>query len=311
MATQNPIMPAYLQNESSTATTIPLMSDFMISDKGAAEIVADPWSGSSAKALQPIASFGFSQSRPWAPQQPYLKNLFSQADKQLTKGIDPAMARGQNMRLNAADTSGPLIQALLQNAMQTAQGGTNALSFLTNPAMLDPSTNPWLALQGQGIASGVESSLLNNMLPGIRSEAIGNAGYGGSRQGIAEGLAVTGASGQLANALASLYGGAYQQGLGTMLGAAGQANQSAQGLGGLGQQLIDLRQAPGDIYSTVGNERTMLPWMLLQQYQQAVGGKYGEEGRTIKTDPGYKVGESMIGSFGNLMGSIGGMMGGM
>lgn len=307
----NPVEPAYSQGDSNSATNVGLLSDMLISDKAAAEIVADPWSGSSAKALQPIASFGFSQTGPWAPQQSYLTDLFGRAQRQINQGASPYTTMGQNMRLDLANQLGPMFNRVQSRAFNTAGMGMDALSFLTNPALLDPSSNPWLALQGQGIASGVESSLLNNMLPSIRAGATDAGSYGGTRQGIAEGLAMTGASGQLANALASLYGGAYQQGLGTMLGAAGQANQSAQGLGGLAQQLAQLQAMPSELVSGVGTEQTMLPWLLLQQYQQAVGGKYGEEGRTIKTDPGYKVGESMIGSFGNLMGSMGGMMGGM
>lgn len=290
--------------------TIPLMSDMLISDKAADEIVADPWSGASAKRLQPIASFGWSQTGPWNQQQPYLTDLFSRARSQINQGSSPFIAAGQGMRLDLARVLQSLYPTLGNQALNTAGQGMDALGFLTNPNILSPTSNPYLAAQGQAITNDVNRNLLENILPQIRSGAVDTGSYGGTRQGITEGQAITGTSQQLSDSLANLYGGAYQQGLGTMLGAAGQANQSAQGYGQLSQLLGQLLGQPSQMVSSVGTEQTMLPWLLLEQYKNAVGGTYGEEGRTIKTDPGYKVGESMIGSFKNLMGSIGGMMGG-
>ena len=74
---------------------------------------------------------------------------------------------------------------------------------------------------------GAEQSLNYNILPGLRSQAVGAGQYGGSRQGIAEGLATGLQQQQLGrnardlgiasmNAGSNLYGNAYQQAQGNM-----------------------------------------------------------------------------------------------
>lgn len=71
-------------------------------------------------------------------------------------------------------------------------------------------TNPWLAQQGAGIQQQANQNLFQNVLPGINSGA-GLAGmYGGSRHGIAQGLGIGQSQTGMANALANLYGGAYE-----------------------------------------------------------------------------------------------------
>jgi hypothetical protein len=70
--------------------------------------------------------------------------------------------------------------------------------------------NPYLAQMGQAITSTANDNLNYNVLPGINSGAVAAGGYGGSRHGIAQGLAIGQNQQGIANSLASLYGGAYE-----------------------------------------------------------------------------------------------------
>ena len=96
--------------------------------------------------------------------------------------------------------------------------------------------NPWLQQQAQGIAGNITQNFQNTIAPQIRGSAIQAGGYGGSRQGIAEGLALQGMNRDIANAQANLFSSAYESdanrantyGIAQMqnqLGYAGLANQ--------------------------------------------------------------------------------------
>lgn len=71
-------------------------------------------------------------------------------------------------------------------------------------------TNPYLQAQQDAISSQVNNSLFQTQLPGINRSSVANGGYGGSRQGIAQGLAMNGANQSIANATANLQGQAYE-----------------------------------------------------------------------------------------------------
>ena len=79
----------------------------------------------------------------------------------------------------------------------------------------------------------------NQVLPGITNDAVGAGGFGGSRQGVAQGLAIQGLGNNVQNMiqsgqndLASMYAqtnlGAYQAGLQAANSALGMAPQYAQ-----------------------------------------------------------------------------------
>jgi hypothetical protein len=71
-------------------------------------------------------------------------------------------------------------------------------------------SNPYLAAQSQAIQQQADQNLQNTVLPGINSGAMMAGGYGGSRQGIAQGNAIGMAQQGVSNALASMYGDAYK-----------------------------------------------------------------------------------------------------
>jgi hypothetical protein len=82
--------------------------------------------------------------------------------------------------------------------------------------------NPYLDQQAQGIRNQVNDNLQQTILPGIGSGAMAAGQYGGSRQGIAQGLAIGQSNKYLSDALSNLYGGAQQQANQLQAGAAGQ-----------------------------------------------------------------------------------------
>lgn len=99
----------------------------------------------------------------------------------------PGYGQYDKMVFNAADTwSDPVASA-------SGGGGSNG-------------RNPYLDQMAQGITNQYTENLQENILPGIRYGAQAAGGFGGSRQGIAEGKAIGESNEGLANALANLYG---------------------------------------------------------------------------------------------------------
>lgn len=101
--------------------------------------------------------------------------------------------------------------------------------------------NPYLQAQADAITNQTNQNLRTNVLPSISSGAISAGGYGGSRQGIAEGNAIGLTNQGLSNSLANLYGTNYQQDQSNDLTRLGLNNQFNLGLGGLGLQSQGLR----------------------------------------------------------------------
>lgn len=70
--------------------------------------------------------------------------------------------------------------------------------------------NPYLDAMAGNITRQYTQNLNENILPGVRYGAEAAGGFGGSRQGIAEGKAIAGSNEGLAGALANLYGQSYE-----------------------------------------------------------------------------------------------------
>ena len=160
-----------------------------------------------------------------------------------------AISTGNSMALSAA-------QGLQPNINQANQ----AQSFLTNPGILDPSSNPYLMAQGNAAISPIIQNLLNSILPGIRGDA-GMAGQmGSSRQGIAEGLGIQGALSSAGSVLSNLFSNAYGQGLGALQGGLSLSPQTA-----------NLGLLPSQIYSQVGQQQQQQPFTGLQMFNNILG----------------------------------------
>jgi hypothetical protein len=89
--------------------------------------------------------------------------------------------------------------------------------------------NPYLTSQINGLEHQYNNNLTRNLLPAIQSGAAAVGGIGGSRQGIAQGLAVGDSQAGFANAASNLMGQSYENDQNRALQAYGM--NSAQNLG--------------------------------------------------------------------------------
>lgn len=99
-----------------------------------------------------------------------------------------------------------------------AVGNANQLSaFLMSPQALDPRSNPFTAAAADAANRQTISQLTNQVLPSIRSDAVSAGQFGGSRQGISEGIAVTGAAQAISDTNASFFFDQYNKNLNAAL----------------------------------------------------------------------------------------------
>lgn len=147
---------------------------------------------------------GYSAAQPTAAQP-----APQQASQPATQ--QPGMpSMGQQYQQNP--TANPYLPMAGGRAPQGGQGGAGRNPYLQSGFAppwdnANPNTQ-WMAGQ---ISQGVTDHLQRNLLPGIRSAASAAGGLGGSRQGIAEGIAVGDAAKGLSSSLAGLYGNQYNQ----------------------------------------------------------------------------------------------------
>lgn len=97
---------------------------------------------------------------------------------------------------------------------------SEGLSFLMGPAL---GMNPYVREAIDAATEPIFRRLTTDVLPQVRGQAVAAGGYGGSRQGIAEGLAAEGAQRAAANAAAQIALGSYQSGLESMVKGLGLA----------------------------------------------------------------------------------------
>src|SRR5690349_132962 len=93
-------------------------------------------------------------------------------------GFDPLQLAGQQMTVNAATSLLP----------QRVDRANAASDFLMGPALF-PESNPALQAATNAAIRPVVQNFEQSVLPNVRAGAVASGGYGGSRQGIAEGLA--------------------------------------------------------------------------------------------------------------------------
>ena len=115
---------------------------------------------------------------------------------------------------------------------------TNLNSARASQGVLDPTKslsrllsgrpdNPYLDQQANSITDQITRNMMENIMPGIRSDAIVSGQYGGSRQGLAESKAISNLNRDIAPALTNLYGGAYENAQNRMTGTANALNDQA------------------------------------------------------------------------------------
>ena len=178
------------------------------------------------------------QSGGWTPRMQSATDLYTQ--EIMRRATSPEMQYAQNgagqvlggafdanfgdvAKTNTSTMAAPQTNMMHARAAQGALNPTNAMEQMLS----GKPNNPYLDRQAAAITGQMTRNLNENVMPGLRSEALASGMYGGSRQGIAEGLAASRMNQDLAPALTNLYGGAYENAQQRMYGTAGALNDQA------------------------------------------------------------------------------------
>lgn len=207
-----------------------------------------------------------SQSAPPAFQMPYVTQMLGEAQRLygqggpgtyaqvVDNGAGPELNRSsiapftpnelsaQEGLVNSARTTLPEV------ADWTQQGYADALK------LRDPSQNPYLPRVIESSIRPVFEQLTRSVLPNIRNEAVGVGGYGGSRQGIAEGLATREATKQAMDLSGNIMNNAWQFG-----------NQQANNALQLAPMIQGVQTAPSEILGAVGSQERAYQQALMDQ----------------------------------------------
>ncbi len=134
---------------------------------------------------------------------------------------------------------------------------TNSLSSLLSGKV----NNPYLDAQSQSMIDMMTRNTNENVMPGIRSNAVVSGTYGGSRQGIAEGLAASRLNQDIAPALTNLYGTANENAQNRMASTANSLNDQAYnaGFGNAGLQMQNNQQLMQKNAGNLSNRMQALP----------------------------------------------------
>ena len=194
----------------------------------------------------PVQSTQSSSSSPWSGVQPYLskgyQNLNQWYDQPgpfaypgaTTAGPDPLRQEAQNYDVNYARYGIPSDINKIGSAYDTLLNAPNV------------NNNPYLAQSVNAAIQPMIDQYNQTVLPGIRSGAVQTGQYGGSRQGIAEGIASGQLTRNIGNTSAGMYSNAYQQGMDSL---------SKAML--FGPQMIQLGQAPSSVLRGVASENEL------------------------------------------------------
>jgi len=184
----------------------------------------------------------------WGDQAGYLTDLYG-AGSNLMASQQPenaAMMAGRDAR--SAYGQSPALQNLIQSS-QTALSGR-----------LNPSENPYLQRAMQSAINPLTQNYQENVLGGITDQAVQAGQTGGSRQGIAEGIAGREYLQQVGDVATNMSFQDYGAGMDRQ----GQAIDQAGTVANLGMM-------PADIMSGVGREEQLAPWQQLQLQQGLIG----------------------------------------
>lgn len=175
-------------------------------------------------------------------------------------GFNPTQMAAQEMLLGQGVGA--------QNAAYNSAKGVT--DFWTNPGALDPSGNPGMRGTIDAAVRPITEQLTQSYLPAIRSEAIGGSNFGSSRQGIAEGLAMQGASRATGDTAAKITNANYQTNVEAQLRAMGFLPQVAQ----MGTAPALTTGAVGDVRQSLeqaqlGEKAAQFSWDQMAPYLQS------------------------------------------
>ena len=251
---------------------------------------------------QALTSLAAGQFQQFAGSNPTLPT-----GNQAVAPFTPAQQQGQQMTLGAAGRMEPVLGSA---------AGTN--QYLSSGAFLDPGTNPYVQNAVKAATDPIFQDLSQRTLP--QQQATGAAGsgvnYGGSREGVQEGLDVQGAQRAAGQAGANIMNTALGQGLTATNQAIQQAPTTAGSLalpGGVTSAVGDVQQQQAQNVLNANNQASWFQQMLpLLKAQMLTGGAAGLPGgsavstgqTTQQADPFAEL-IGGIGAAGGLAGGLG------
>jgi hypothetical protein len=221
-------------------------------------------------------------SEPWEGQKPYLSDVYTQAQAQhgqpisyypgeTTAGFTPQQQLAMNLTENRALMGSPLVSGAQGVMYNTLQG-----------SYMNPESNPWLSATYQKGAQDIVNQFQQATMPEIRRQAFGAGAYGGSRQGIAEGLAGQGLATSLQNLATDIYGRNYLTERGYQQQAMTQAPALAEAdyadiakLAAVGEEQQAMEQALIDEAKKRWEFYQQEPWQRLGMYSNLITGNVG------------------------------------
>jgi hypothetical protein len=212
---------------------------------------------------------GSSATAPWKAQQPYLKDLMSQAQQltsvpmqyypgQTIAGFTDAQTQAQQEALTRANAGSPLLSGAQQGVQDTMSG-----------KYLNPDSNPYL--------NYYTDRAFQKALPQFDNTAVAAGRYGSDAWGVGKGTT-------MADITGNIYGGAYNAERANQMAAYGMApGLAAQDYADIaqkaavGQEQQSMNQAQIDAARQKYEWGQAEPYNRLGAYQGLVTGNYGSQ----------------------------------
>lgn len=210
-------------------------------------------------------------------QEKYLTDIFGRAKTATKVGPDTSgFATGQQ---EAADA----FRGFAGNAGGFLAPAQQAQNFLLTQS-LDPATNPNLQGYLDMVNNRLNTQYQNQVVPGLRGGAVEAGNVGGSREGIAQGLAAQGLLQAQGDASSQIAQGAYGQGLNAIT----QGLSQTPGLVNAGLAAPEALTKASGLQASADQAGYQGELQNLQNYLNLVSGNYG--GTTTTTGPGSDTG---------------------
>ena len=254
------------------------------------------------------------ENEPWSQASPYITDGFKEAAN-LYNNFNPTYYSGPTQAYFSPDqftAQQGIRDFAVEGAPQIMNPAISAYQDAMSPSRIDVANNPYVNNMAQAAADRAMASLQPE-LANIRSGSNMSGGYGGGRQGIAEGNALAAAADSANQAAAGIYSDAYGQGLRNQLGTMGQTGalmgagfQPYANLSLSGEQQQLREQALINDAQAAHDFNMNLPYQKFQNYQAGIAGfqpVMGQAGVTAQTTPGPSA-LNTIGTLGSMFAGL-------
>lgn len=243
------------------------------------------------------------QNEPPKYVQPYLENLaknsqglYERGGLAPVAGFNPEQTRAQQGVLDFVYS--PQTQQGVQTAQNSLTGLLTASDVANNPVvqnLLNTQTN------------AITQAYREQILPSITGESVMTGGIGGSRQGVAQGLAAERTAGAIGDSATQLLSNAYSRGL----TAQAQGLALAPGITQLPLQLYGAAEAVGGQRRSMDQAQQEQERMALKQLGELLGISTGGANTSTQTESGGETNSLLAGLGGAATGmTVGAKLGG-